>query len=72
MPSVRTPASTPTAVVDPPGGEHVVSTAPPVDPTTWLPIRTREETETGGPDKAITEVSFLQFDQPATVEPPVS
>jgi hypothetical protein len=43
-----------------------------VDPATWLPIRTREEAETGGGDKAITEVSFVGFDQPATVEAPIS
>jgi hypothetical protein len=43
-----------------------------VDPATWLPLRTREETETGGPDKAVTEVTFVEFDRPATVDPPIS
>ncbi|HEY7060509.1 MAG TPA: hypothetical protein VII06_03450 [Chloroflexota bacterium] len=42
-----------------------------VDPATWLPVRTREETETGGPDKSVTEVRFLSFDQPTTVDAPV-
>lgn len=41
-----------------------------VDPATWLPIRTREETVTGGPEKAVTEVRFLSFDEPLTVNPP--
>ncbi|HLH23990.1 MAG TPA: hypothetical protein VK066_15815 [Chloroflexota bacterium] len=42
-----------------------------VDPTTWLPIRSREETETGGPQKAVTEVRFLSFDEPTTVDAPI-
>ncbi|HZU07070.1 MAG TPA: hypothetical protein VFB73_13975 [Chloroflexota bacterium] len=37
-----------------------------VDPTTWLPLRTREETQ-----GAVTEVTYLEFDQPLTVEPPI-
>jgi hypothetical protein len=41
-----------------------------VDPATWLPIRTREETVTGGPEKAVTEVRFLSFDEPLTINPP--
>jgi hypothetical protein len=42
-----------------------------VDPTTWLPIRSREETETGGPQRSVTEVRFLAFDEPTTVEAPM-
>jgi hypothetical protein len=42
-----------------------------VDPTTWLPIRSREETETGGPQKSVTEVRFLAFDEPTTVDAPI-
>jgi hypothetical protein len=38
-----------------------------VDPTTWLPIRTREVTQ-----GAVTEVRFVGFDQPLTIDPPVS
>ncbi len=43
-----------------------------VDPTSWLPVRTREQTETGTPEKAVTEVTFLEFDQPVVVDPPIS
>lgn len=42
-----------------------------VDPTTWLPLRSREETETGGPQKSVTEVRFLAFDEPTTVDAPI-
>jgi hypothetical protein len=38
-----------------------------VDPTTWLPIRTREETQ-----GSVTEVSYLEYDQPLAVEAPTS
>jgi hypothetical protein len=36
-----------------------------VDPTTWLPIATREETQ-----GAVTQVQFVSFDEPASVEAP--
>lgn len=42
-----------------------------VDPTTWLPLRSREETETGGPQKSVTDVRFLTFDEPTTVNAPI-
>jgi hypothetical protein len=42
-----------------------------VDPVTWLPIRSREETETGGPQKSVTEVNFLAFNEPTTVDAPI-
>jgi hypothetical protein len=38
-----------------------------VDPTTWLPIRTREVTQ-----GSVTEVRFVGFDQPLTIDPPES
>jgi hypothetical protein len=38
-----------------------------VDPTTWLPIRSREETQ-----GSVTEVTYLEFDQPVAIEPPIS
>jgi hypothetical protein len=38
-----------------------------VDPTTGLPLRTREVTQ-----GALTEVDYLDWDQPATVEAPIS
>jgi hypothetical protein len=37
-----------------------------VDPATWLPLRTREETQ-----GAVTEVTYLEFDQPLSIEPPI-
>jgi hypothetical protein len=42
-----------------------------VDPATWLPLRSREETETGGPQKSVTEVRFLTFDEPTSVDAPI-
>ncbi len=38
-----------------------------VDPVTWLPYRTREETQDG-----VTEVEFLAFDEPLSVDPPAA
>ena len=38
-----------------------------VDPTTWSPIRTREVTQ-----GSVTEVRFVGFDQPMTIDPPES
>jgi hypothetical protein len=38
-----------------------------VDPTSWLPIRTREVTQ-----GSVTEVKFVGFDQPLTIDPPIS
>jgi hypothetical protein len=37
-----------------------------VDPATWLPLHSREETQ-----GYVTEVDFVEFDQPRTIEPPV-
>ncbi|HZR98699.1 MAG TPA: hypothetical protein VFE37_08335 [Chloroflexota bacterium] len=42
-----------------------------VDAATWLPLRSREETETGGPQKSVTEVRFLAFNEPLTVDAPI-
>jgi hypothetical protein len=42
-----------------------------VDPATWLPLQSREETETGGPQKSVTEVHFLTFDEPIRVDAPI-
>ncbi|HLI26581.1 MAG TPA: hypothetical protein VKZ60_05890 [Chloroflexota bacterium] len=37
-----------------------------VDPETWLPFHSREETQ-----GYVTEVDFVEFDQPRTIEPPI-
>jgi hypothetical protein len=37
-----------------------------VDPTTWLPLHSREETQ-----GYVTEVDFVEFDEPRTIEPPI-
>jgi hypothetical protein len=43
------------------------------EPTTWRPIRTKETTRTGdGTEGAVTDVRYQGFNQPLTVDPPIS
>ncbi len=41
-----------------------------VDPTTWEPLRHREEIRAGA-DRFITEVEYVSFDEPITIDPPI-